>query len=113
MDLGAVNAADVAVSILAELVTVRRGRAPFVAMPGPATLVAAAAANAALPLAAPGSLDRPLGDGIILVDPVCGMSVDPADVRHIADHESRTYAFCCAGCRTRFAKNPARYLALA
>ena len=47
------------------------------------------------------------------VDPVCGMSVDPADVRHIADHEGLTYAFCCAGCRTRFAKNPARYLALA
>ena len=41
------------------------------------------------------------------------MTVDPANVRHIADHEGRTYAFCCAGCRTRFAKNPARYLALA
>ena len=114
MDLGAVNAADVALSILAELVMVRRGRASFVAMPGPATLVAAAAADAAvLPPAAPGSLERPAGDGVILVDPVCGMSVDRADVRHIADHEGRTYAFCCAGCRTRFAKNPARYLALA
>jgi Cu+-exporting ATPase len=45
--------------------------------------------------------------------PVCGMSVDPADVRHIADHEGRTYALCCVGCRTRFAKNPARDLALA
>ena len=49
----------------------------------------------------------------ILVDPVCGMSVDPADVRHIADHEGRTHASCPAGCRTRFANNPARHPALA
>jgi len=41
------------------------------------------------------------------------MHVDPVDVRHIADHEGRTNAFCRAGCRTRFAKNPARFLALA
>lgn len=41
------------------------------------------------------------------------MSVHPADVRHMADHECWTYALCCAGCRTRFAKNLARYLALA
>jgi YHS domain-containing protein len=41
------------------------------------------------------------------------MHVDPADVRHIADHEGRTNVFCCAGCRTRLAKNPARFLALA
>jgi YHS domain-containing protein len=39
--------------------------------------------------------------------------VDPADVRRIADHEGRAYMFCRAGCRTRFAKNLARYLALA
>ncbi len=41
------------------------------------------------------------------------MHVDPADVRDIADHEGRTNVFCCAGCRTRFAKNPACHLALA
>jgi len=113
------------VSVLAELVQVRRGRAPFVAMPGPATLAGSAAASvtasatlatfaapalAAAPAASP---ERGAVEEIILVDPVCGMHVDAADVRHIADHEGRTYAFCCAGCRTRFAKNPARYLALA
>lgn len=119
MDLGAAGAAEVAVSILAELVSVRRGRAPFVAMPGPATLVAAPGADARGTLEAeplrPGPPDAgpPVRAEIDLVDPVCGMRVDPADVRHIADHEGRTYAFCCAGCRTRFAKNPARYLALA
>ena len=116
LDLGAVGAAEVAVSVLAELVSVRRGRAPFVAMPGPATLVGASAGasvQAAGPAADPAGVDPSTGADVILVDPVCGMSVDAADVRHIADHEGRTYAFCCAGCRTRFAKNPARYLALA
>ena len=116
LDIGAVGAAEVAVSVLAELVSVRRGRAPFVAMPGPATLVGASA-GASVPAAGavtdPAGLDPSAGADVILVDPVCGMSVDPADVRHIADHEGLTYAFCCAGCRTRFAKNPARYLALA
>jgi xanthine dehydrogenase accessory factor len=116
LDLGAVGAAEVAVSVLAELVQVRRGRAQFVAMPGPATLVGASAGAsvpAASAVANPAGVDPSAGAEVILVDPVCGMSVDPADVRHIADHEGLTYAFCCAGCRTRFAKNPARYLALA
>ncbi len=123
LDLGGVGAAEVALSVLAELVQVRRGRAPFVAMPGPATLAGSVAASTAVTpatfaapslVAAPAaSPERGAGEEIILVDPVCGMHVDPADVRHIADHEGRTYAFCCAGCRTRFSKNPARYLALA
>ena len=38
MDLGAETAEEVAISILAELVQVRRGTATFVASPGPATL---------------------------------------------------------------------------
>ncbi len=50
LDLGAATAAEVAVSVLAELVQVRRGRAPFVAMPGPATL-AGTAAGAIIPIA--------------------------------------------------------------
>ena len=116
LDLGAASAAEVAISVLAELVQVRRGRAPFVAMPGPATLVGSSA-GAAVPEASAGAnsagVDPSAGAEVILVDPVCGMSVDPADVRHIADHEGLTYAFCCAGCRTRFVKSPARYLALA
>jgi len=43
-------------------------------------------------------------------DPVCGMTVDPARARHRADHAGRTYYFCCAGCRTKFIADPAKYL---
>ena len=46
-------------------------------------------------------------------DPVCGMSVDPADARFRADHDGRTFSFCSAGCREKFAADPDRYLAIA
>ena len=44
-------------------------------------------------------------------DPVCGMKVDPATSKHSLDHHGTTYHFCCAGCRTKFAADSARYLA--
>ncbi|MDE2006439.1 MAG: heavy metal translocating P-type ATPase [Rhodospirillales bacterium] len=43
-------------------------------------------------------------------DPVCGMSVDPATAKHSFDHAGQTWYFCCAGCRGKFAADPARYL---
>ena len=43
-------------------------------------------------------------------DPVCGMSVDPATSKHRFDHRGQTFHFCSAGCRTKFAANPAKYL---
>jgi Cu+-exporting ATPase len=38
------------------------------------------------------------------------MRVDPAKTAHRHDHESRTYYFCSAGCRTKFAADPVKYL---
>jgi P-type Cu+ transporter len=43
------------------------------------------------------------------VDPVCGMSVDPATTPFQADHEGRTYYFCSANCLGTFKANPARF----
>jgi uncharacterized membrane protein YraQ (UPF0718 family) len=43
-------------------------------------------------------------------DPVCGMSVDPATARHIAEHDGTSYYFCGAGCRAAFVEDPDRYL---
>ncbi len=45
-----------------------------------------------------------------VIDPVCGMTVDPETSPHHAAHEGRDYHFCSAGCRTRFLGNPAKYL---
>jgi xanthine dehydrogenase accessory factor len=104
MDLGAETPEEVALSILAELVQVRHGRAPFVAMPGPATL-----AGAPVEAAAGASLE-PAPDDIVLVDPVCGMTVDRASARHLAEHAGVVYAFCRMGCRTAFIREPEAYV---
>ena len=44
------------------------------------------------------------------LDPVCGMTVDPATTAHHADHAGTGYHFCSAGCRARFIADPAKYL---
>lgn len=46
-----------------------------------------------------------------VLDPVCGMTVDPATSKHRFDHHGETFHFCSAGCRTKFAADPAKYLA--
>ncbi|HYX02416.1 MAG TPA: heavy metal-binding domain-containing protein, partial [Reyranella sp.] len=43
-------------------------------------------------------------------DPVCGMKVTMAGVRHTALHDGHTYYFCSDRCRTRFEAEPQRYL---
>jgi Cu+-exporting ATPase len=48
-------------------------------------------------------------DGKVL-DPVCGMTVDPATSKHRFDYRGETYHFCSAGCRTKFAADPGKYL---
>jgi Cu+-exporting ATPase len=44
------------------------------------------------------------------IDPVCGMTVS-AGSPHQVEHAGRHFEFCSAGCRTRFLKDPMRYLA--
>ncbi len=100
LDLGAETAEEVALSILAELVQVRRGRADFVAAPGPATVAGAPMEPVSL---------EPMVDDIVLLDPVCGMTVEREHARHLAEHDGVVYAFCSLGCRTRFVKEPTAY----
>jgi xanthine dehydrogenase accessory factor len=103
LDLGAETADEIALSILAELVQVRRGRADFVASPGPATVAGGDPIPATISL-------EPVVDDIVLEDPVCGMTVDRAHARHLAEHDGVVYAFCSIGCRTRFIKEPVPFL---
>ena len=46
-----------------------------------------------------------------VIDPVCGMTVDPATSKHQSVHDGQTFHFCCGGCKARFEAEPARYLA--
>jgi Cu+-exporting ATPase len=45
-----------------------------------------------------------------VIDPVCGMTVDPNKTPHRHVHQHHTYYFCGNGCRTKFAADPAKYL---
>ncbi len=44
-----------------------------------------------------------------VIDPVCGMTVSPTSP-HRAEHAGRSYVFCSAGCRAKFAATPSKYV---
>jgi Cu+-exporting ATPase len=50
----------------------------------------------------------PAGDREI--DPVCGMTVDIHAGKPSFEHKGHAYYFCSEGCRTKFAKEPERFL---
>jgi P-type Cu+ transporter len=45
-----------------------------------------------------------------VVDPVCGMTIDPADAVGHIDYQGQTYFFCAESCLQRFKADPARYV---
>ncbi|MBI3411112.1 MAG: heavy metal translocating P-type ATPase [Planctomycetes bacterium] len=44
------------------------------------------------------------------IDPVCGMTVNPAGAAGSVVHEGETYYFCNPGCLAKFTADPAKYL---
>ncbi|SDB94802.1 Cu+-exporting ATPase [Raineyella antarctica] len=44
-----------------------------------------------------------------VVDPVCGMSIDPATAAATREHEGTTFYFCSTGCAQTFDSDPHRY----
>jgi len=88
IDLGRTSHQEIAVSVLAELV-MRRAAGEFTTRAAPIEEKAGA---------------------VEVVDPVCGMTVTADASHHPVEHEGTTYYFCCAGCSTSFAADPARYL---
>lgn len=54
--------------------------------------------------------DASAGAAEIVRDPVCGMVVDPAAGKPELEHGGRTYHFCSAGCKTKFAAHPENYV---
>jgi Cu+-exporting ATPase len=47
-----------------------------------------------------------------MIDPVCGMTVEPSTAAAAWDHEGTTYYFCSIGCFDRFREDPERVLTM-
>jgi Cu+-exporting ATPase len=47
---------------------------------------------------------------MLVIDPVCGMSVEPESAAGSYEHEGKTYYFCSRGCLEKFRAEPARFL---
>jgi Cu+-exporting ATPase len=64
----------------------------------------AAAAHAA-------AVDQSRGKIESVIDPVCGMNVDPPRAAGKHEHNGQTYHFCSPHCLTKFRQNPDKFLA--
>ncbi len=87
IEIGAITPAEVAVSILAKLIAVRRG-----------AVTTAPTAGRLAPAVGAESSTRP----VIAVDPICGMTVAAVPGTPSVEHKGETIYFCCEGCRTKF-----------
>ena len=45
-----------------------------------------------------------------VMDPVCGMRVDPIETEWMVTYEEKNFYFCAEGCLHAFEKNPENYL---
>ena len=48
--------------------------------------------------------------GIMEIDPVCGMEVDPATAEHSSEYAGKRYYFCSKGCLEDFQEDPASFV---
>jgi xanthine dehydrogenase accessory factor len=92
LDIGAETQEEIALSIMAEIASVRATLAPGRSVATAATL-------------------SELEPETEAIDPICHMTVTIAGARHTSEYGGRTWYFCCAGCKRRFEADPAQYAA--
>jgi len=58
----------------------------------------------------PAAMKEPAPSSATVVDPVCGMDVDPKNAAGRTEYQGKTYYFCSLGCKEKFEKNPRQYV---
>ncbi|MGA8657284.1 MAG: XdhC family protein [Chthoniobacterales bacterium] len=86
LDFGTLSPEEIAVSILVEIIQLRKSKA---ALAGKAETLVASVAEAR--------------------DPVCGMVIDAAGAKCTSEYGEEVFYFCCAGCKETFDQHPERY----
>ncbi len=100
LDLGAVTPEEIAASIIAELVQVRRS----------SLAIHESADTTSTQEQRQDSENTPSGLPETALDPVCGMIVEIASARHRSTYDGREFYFCCPACKRLFERNPHEYL---
>ncbi|GAC1667338.1 MAG: XdhC family protein [Ktedonobacteraceae bacterium] len=99
LDIGAVTPEEIASSILAELVQVRRrGQAASEERTHIVEEAHVHVSEAAIP-----SIET-------AIDPVCNMTLEIGNARHHTTYDGREFYFCCPSCKRHFERNPQEYL---
>jgi len=94
LDIGALTPAEIALSILAEIIQVhRRGHGIH-----------------ANPSGAAEAIQITQNEGEEAVDPVCGMTVQIGSTSLSAAYQGKVYYFCSAGCQRKFTSQPEKYI---
>jgi len=105
LDLGGMGAAEIALSVLAEIVQRRYGKAVNTSSgAAPESPPARTPSTEATPVTLGRNRDDTHKHEAFPIDPVCGMPVDPATAKHTVIEVDRTLYFCCASCKATYVR---------